>query len=320
MSRPSATVLITAYRRERYVEAAVRSAAASMGERPEIVLVKDVEMREVDRLVEGELGGTVLTDPTLRDPGQMLAAGLEVARGEAVAFCDDDDTMHSYRLPVALSLLRAYPRVVLVRNGYEPVGEDGAPCDPAGFPPPVTTSRFLHPTEGARTARWIEAHGAVGCLSTTTVRREAALRQIDRIRRVEACTDAGVAIPLLEEGSLLAIPDLFTFRRVGTSVRTQGLAGEAERTLRTMRYLERTAAAALARAYARLCVLSAEASRFLLAPGACPPWRSLLAFARSSALTRRVASLEVAAFAILAGLFPVAGRAAYARRRAGWAR
>lgn len=323
---PTVSVVVTAFRREAYLPAALRSIAASAGDvRPETVLVKDAPTPALDRHVEREMGGQVLNDPTLLEQGEMFAAGIEAARGDLVLFCEDDDEVSPVRVASVAHRFARDPALVLVRNGFDPLAPDGSPHPlPALIPQPAHAARIdaSEPDAVRRWLPWLLKHRAYGNVSTLAVRRDAALRHIERIRRIEALGDGAIPTFLLDEGPHLIDPTRLTRRRLGTSIRPLGLHGDAARGVRTFARVARSARTPLARAFALATLRWAEvdlALRSRDATGMLPARRTLLPFLRDHLPRLDPNVSEMAAFALFAKLAPRAGPRAYGARAARWA-
>lgn len=124
---PSLTVLVLVHERLDYLPDALESVLARPGTHnpPEVLLV-------------GPRPPPILGDPRFRpvrfvpsdEPGVAgkIADGLREARGELVAFLEDDDRYAPARIPEAIRLFGERPSLGYLQNGYRTVGPDGDPA------------------------------------------------------------------------------------------------------------------------------------------------------------------------------------------------
>ena len=114
MSRPLVTIGLTAYNAAEYVARAVNSALAQTWRPIEIVAVDDASTDDTRMILEG----LARKHPELRVFGHAVNGGVAVsrnrilaeARGEFVAFFDDDDQSHPKRVEAQLIRILDYER------------------------------------------------------------------------------------------------------------------------------------------------------------------------------------------------------------------
>jgi glycosyltransferase involved in cell wall biosynthesis len=155
---PSVSVIVCTRDRPRLLTralAAVRRAAALAPEASlEIVVVDDGDA-PLAAAALGEAPVRLVAGPRA-GVGAARAAGLAAARGELVAYCDDDDEWTAAHLRVLLEALCARPHTALVHG--EPVWRDGpaaAAAPPVRVPELAAASRIhasdvLHRAAAAR--------------------------------------------------------------------------------------------------------------------------------------------------------------------------
>lgn len=105
--------------------AMLRDAVASAAGADEIVVV-----RPYDGAIEGWEGryrDVRTTDPTLAG---KQADGVEAARGEVVAFLDDDDLWKPEKVGVLRERFAARPDLILLNHAYDMIDESGRPLGP----------------------------------------------------------------------------------------------------------------------------------------------------------------------------------------------
>jgi glycosyl transferase family 2 len=260
-----ASVLITCYRRRRFLQLSLASALADRAD--EVVVVKDWADTAVDREL-ASAGVTVVTEdiPII---GEALARGLDKCTGDTVSFLDDDDLILPGRLDAVRRAFGSSESLVLLKNGYTEVDVEGNAFVPPGGPvaQPRAPREFSCDRVDDSTLRWIVAHHAYGILSTITVRC-APLQALSRdLARVECGID--VAVPtLLMRGRLRHsfVPDPLTVHRIGSSLRAGTPSGTPAAYARTFRRLARSAGSDAARRYALMNVRWAELEMLLGRP------------------------------------------------------
>ncbi len=105
--------------------AMLRDAVASAAGADEVVVV-----RPYDGAIEGWEGryrDVRTTDPTLAG---KQADGVEAARGDVVAFLDDDDLWKPEKVGVLRERFAARPELILLNHAYDMIDEAGRPLGP----------------------------------------------------------------------------------------------------------------------------------------------------------------------------------------------
>ena len=120
MSGPTVTAVVTAHDRSGFLPEAVASALASTAD--EVVVV-----RNFSGPIEG-VEGRYRDIPCLdAETGVKEAVGLESARGEIVAFLDDDDLWDPGKVPRVRELFGGDPRLAYYCHDQTPVDAAGRP-------------------------------------------------------------------------------------------------------------------------------------------------------------------------------------------------
>lgn len=124
---PAATVIITTYNRRDLIQVAIASVLEQSFTDFELLVVDDGSTDDTAAVV-GQIG-----DPRIRyihqENAGLAAArntGLRLARGEYIAFLDDDDAYLPDKLRVQVAAMRDHPEVGLVSGGWIYVDEQGA--------------------------------------------------------------------------------------------------------------------------------------------------------------------------------------------------
>lgn len=129
MSPPFISVIITAYGRREFLRAAVDSALRQSLDRSsyEVIVSKDFTDPEVDELIrQNNITGLILQG---RSIGNRMVQALKHARGEVVAFLDDDDLWDEEKLDRAAHFFRSDPAVAFYHHGQAFIDEDGHELD-----------------------------------------------------------------------------------------------------------------------------------------------------------------------------------------------
>ena len=115
---PRVSVIIPTYNRSRYLSEAIQSVLTQTYGDFEIVIVDDGSTDDTASVVQ------VIDDPRLRyihqpNAGHSVARnrGLAAARGELIAFLDDDDRSLPEKLAQQVAFLRGHPTVDVVAGG-----------------------------------------------------------------------------------------------------------------------------------------------------------------------------------------------------------
>ena len=283
--RPELSVVILAWKRRRFVRDAVRSAVA--GPPPpggrEILVVHNFDDPALERELAGE-GIRMVTDP--RSPvGASVARGLEAARGEVVAFLDDDDEFEPEKPATVAAWFREDPELALARNGYRPIDSYGRPVP--GWPAcewPGTALRapvVLRTVAEKRGSRVLPMYN----LSTISVRRSFLRPFLPAFEDVAAGSDSLVFLSALaSRGGIRVDPQVLSCHRIhhSTSMETFGESGIRppedpsyfERSLEALRRQEAIVRGTPAAAWARWLYAITRVDAYLSLPDAPAPTAS----------------------------------------------
>jgi glycosyltransferase involved in cell wall biosynthesis len=200
---PRVTVLITAYGRQGYLLDAVRSVLDSPVNREayEIVLATNQIDDELERSIRS-LGVSVLRVDS-RGGGEMTVAGIRAARGEVIAFMDDDDYFLPGKLPKILDVFED-PEVIWYRHGFQRVDENRNPLSPTARVR-GEARMYRAPVSRADLGRIRRAGGFYNS-TCHTVRHDALMERLNVFDQVTFSQDW--AIPTLLSGEGKVIIDL----------------------------------------------------------------------------------------------------------------
>jgi hypothetical protein len=177
MTEPELTVLVTAYRRSRFLAEALRSAIDQSLDRAryEIVLLTNVE----EPGLFGRLAGSGIVRPPVSEGswGDWVVAALPHCRAPLIGFLDDDDLFLPQKLSAVLSVFREHPTIQYYHNRIDPFLD--SPTG-GGSNAPGGRTRLIGPTVGLvedrgkdrrRSARLFWERGGFNA-SAMVVRRE----------------------------------------------------------------------------------------------------------------------------------------------------
>ncbi|MCI4372265.1 MAG: glycosyltransferase family 2 protein [Thermoplasmata archaeon] len=122
---PFITVLLMASRHREYVGEAIASVLKQTLPRSEfeLVIVRDYDDPVLEDARRGLPGRSVRVDPG--DIGPAIAAGVRAARGEVLAFLDDDDRFRPQKLATVSRLFREDPGLGFYRNNFSVIDSEG---------------------------------------------------------------------------------------------------------------------------------------------------------------------------------------------------
>ena len=124
------SVVITVYNLEEFVNEAIDSSLGQTRPPFEVIVVNDGSTDNSDRIIRG-YGDRVRYVCLPENVGGLRAglAGLELARGDLVAFLDGDDVWESAKLERCEAPFESDPRTVMMSHQHVRVDRYGAPLD-----------------------------------------------------------------------------------------------------------------------------------------------------------------------------------------------
>ena len=133
MPDPYVSVVVTAYNRKKYLPEALRSLERQTLDKGkfEVIVVKNFEDPASDEIIRRNGWRWVYSDE--RWQGPFTLAGVEEARGEVVAFLDDDDMYAPERLQVVERAFEEAKELVYFHNAQLLVDELGRPAGARGL-------------------------------------------------------------------------------------------------------------------------------------------------------------------------------------------
>lgn len=145
-SLPAVTVVLPTRGRPELVRAAVAAVVAQDYKGPiECLVVHDQEDPDPS-LVDLGVDGHKVTSLTNRHTPGLAGArntGLDVATGDFIATCDDDDVWHSSKLTKQLALMRHEPDLLVVGSGIRLLFPEGRVVEWPGRSPRITQDTLL---------------------------------------------------------------------------------------------------------------------------------------------------------------------------------
>lgn len=318
---PYLSVIVTAYRRKQYLLDAVRSVLDQDLDRSEyeVIVLKDFSDTSIDPTLSREAPVVRVHTEDLRLMGEMLAKGIELARGEVLCFLEDDDRFCPGKLRGVRDLFRSDPRLAFVRNSYQAIDAAGAPLLTWERMRPQPSQSFVLEARGPSgpALRRVFRFGTHVNLSTMSIRIELARARPELLRAVPASPDLYLFLAAaVSDGTIRAEAARWNEYRVHTSTSHAALAEGNEGkdvadTLRsqvTARLMEARLADApnrpLARRFLACFRYEVEATLYLLDPGARWSLRGWLKFLRTVAERRQRYLGAIALFALYRAVRP----------------
>ena len=130
MTKPILSVVIPTRNRAYLVGEAIESALRQRPGQVEVIVVDDASTDDTTKVLTENFGSRIhlLRTPERRGAGAARNAGLRVARGELVAFLDDDDLWLPGKLDAELNALERFPEADgVVSDSLQFVQEQVAP-------------------------------------------------------------------------------------------------------------------------------------------------------------------------------------------------
>ena len=115
--KPYISVIIIAHNRKEFLKYAIESAINQTLKKNEyeIIVIKNFDDPDVDKLFkESNIISIKSSDESL--VGEDLATGIDLSRGEVIAFLDDDDTFLENKLEVIYGLFHKNEKIVYYHN------------------------------------------------------------------------------------------------------------------------------------------------------------------------------------------------------------
>jgi len=162
MSRPSFTVVVPTSRRPALLREALASVAAQTLPPDQVVVVDDAGDPETQAVVAGFPGYTYALNDRARGGSGARNAGAALARGEWIAFLDDDDLWLPHKLEAVAAVVAA---------GADDLGVVYSASEQFDGATGVTLSRS-RPSVRGRVLEELLYRNAVGGMSVVVVRRD----------------------------------------------------------------------------------------------------------------------------------------------------
>jgi glycosyltransferase involved in cell wall biosynthesis len=220
MNQPLISIVICTYNRANYLPLTIESVFAQSYPAVEIIIVDDGSTDKTPGLLK-QYGGRVRY---FRQNNQGIAVarntGLRLAKGEFIAFHDDDDLMAIDRVNCLFKAINQYPHAVLALGDKEIIDQDGNPTGSRVSPilSPVLMARHLVD----------EGYGAVLRGDVNPVPQIALFRRKDAMRVkgfdtqfTHGCEDTDFFASIAKLGSIIYVPTVVCYCRKGHASLTQ---------------------------------------------------------------------------------------------------
>lgn len=213
MDRPTVSVVMPTNRRSEYLAEAVSSVRAQSVPASEIILVDDGSPEPGLADIAHDLGVTYIRQPP-RGISAARNAGVAAARGDWIAFLDDDDVWHPDRLAAQLAALAARQDAIASYTGGWYMDAEGRRFG-AGWSAPHSTSLAM-----------LRGEVPFPRITTVLVRRDAAIANGGFRTDFEPTEDNEWMLRLLTLGEFAAADQaLVGYRRHSANVTNSGFEG-----------------------------------------------------------------------------------------------
>lgn len=209
----SVSVIIPTNRDGRYLRDAVASVRAQNVPVGEILLIDDGAPTPGLAAIAGELGVSYVRQVA---SGLSVArnTGVAAARGEWIAFLDDDDVWHPERIQRQVDALTAATGAIGAYTGGWYMDANGKPFG-AGWPAPQASAREM-----------LSGNVTFPRITTLLIQRSAYLAAGGCRREMEPAEDSELILRLLQCGEFAAVDrQLVGYRRHSANVTNRGLPG-----------------------------------------------------------------------------------------------
>ncbi|MBE9164401.1 glycosyltransferase [Tychonema sp. LEGE 06208] len=122
---PLVSVIIPAYNGDRYIAQAVESVLAQTFTNLEIIVVDDGSTDETHQVLQPYLDKIRYVYQENRGVAAARNRGIQEAKGEFIAFLDQDDFFEPDKLAAQIALFRSSPSLGIVNSGWRLVNEQG---------------------------------------------------------------------------------------------------------------------------------------------------------------------------------------------------
>lgn len=329
---PFVSVIVTAYHRRSYLAEAVRSVLdQDFPPRDfEVIVLKDFADAEIDAVLERSAPPVRVYTETLGGMGAMFARGIELARGEVVAFLEDDDRYREGKLRGIAKIFTDDSEIGFVRNSYRGIDALGRPLPSWDrHRPQAPGSVTLSPQDRAReTLAFVFHHGVHVNLSTMAIRRNLVHPWLESMREITAVPDLFLFVVAAVSGKPFRVESaVWNEYRVHQSTSHADLSGgsafdalaETARSSAAGQVMLRIIGQAPGHPVADRFVASftreLAATLYLLDPAARWSVRGWLGFLRTIAWRRQRYLLDIALFAVYRAVAPRRAASAYRKWR-----
>lgn len=232
-SRPTVSVVITAYNRRTYLLTALQSIVQQRGMRQpfEVVIIKNFADPEIDAFIQSH--GFVLKNLPDGSVGNYLATAIQVAKGDVIAFLDDDDTFYPGKLARVERAFAEDPQLVYFHNGHD-IRYDDSRRARSLLHQPVSFNMTLDSATAQRgEIDRLIAWNLLVNLSCVSMIRSALLAHIDAVRTLNGATDyMAIYLAFAHGGHLVFDKEVLTTYRIHeSSMRPSGSVEDSARSV-----------------------------------------------------------------------------------------
>lgn len=211
------SAVIPTYNGTRYLAEAVHSVMAQTYEVLEIIVVDDGSQEDIEKILSPFFPKVNYVRQENAGPAAARNHGISIAKGDLIAFLDDDDVWHPTKIAVQVSRLIENPRCALVYSYAELIDENGR----------VIPNEAPVPTEFPCGSVYLEflRKNRINTPSVTLVRREVfeEIGLFDENKECISCEDYDLWLRIASNYEVLFCPETIASYRIRNSGISQNL-------------------------------------------------------------------------------------------------
>lgn len=218
---PYISVIIIAHDRKEYIAEAIKSVLHQTLDKNlyEILVIKNFYDEEIDSFIKNNGIVNIFTDEI--ELGKNIKTAIKKAKGEVIAFLDDDDLFYPEKLKIVYDKFKNNPNLCYYHHGRSTIDENSNLIS-KNFNFIYNLLNYDFAIEYNKKNKSI-----INCyifpilygnLSATCIRKEITLKNIELIERIIKASDLGIfTTALISDCSLLYDPVLLSYFRVHES-------------------------------------------------------------------------------------------------------
>jgi len=232
MNEPLVSVVIPTYNSARFLPRTLEAVLGQSHPAHEVIVVDDGSTDNTQAVIEPFLDRvTYHRQPNFGGPSGPRNVGIQLAKGEFVAFCDSDDILKPDSLADAVAAFSAFPQIDFIWGDYEVIDEQDEVQRSRGMDTYQDFRASLHATdheslgimEPGTTYRWL-LRGLFMGISAVVVRRKVLIDAGPFDETLKNSDDREMWLRVARGGACFAYLDRirFSYRKHSGSVTNRG--------------------------------------------------------------------------------------------------